>query len=247
MTLNSRNERPNRSILARAVTSHPHLIQSRACRLLLAGRSGAVTFRRAGGLPGWQPCKPTRCRTNLPARPTVVCRSWLATILAHQSNRMQENCGPTRAASKCGKSLSGHKRSADASSQDARPGRNPLAAVVNGVDGDAKRAKVEMPPPPPRTAAPGTQARPGPSLSRPFSRAASASGPASAAAAAVGPRASGSGGSERRWQLSDFDIGKPLGKGKFGNVYLAREKGHKFIVALKVRLPLPTLVCAHRL
>lgn len=39
----------------------------------------------------------------------------------------------------------------------------------------------------------------------------------------------------QRWQLSDFDIGKPLGKGKFGNVYLAREKQSKYIVALKVR------------
>jgi len=36
------------------------------------------------------------------------------------------------------------------------------------------------------------------------------------------------------WSLSDFDIGKPLGKGKFGSVYLAREKNSKFIVALKV-------------
>ena len=35
-------------------------------------------------------------------------------------------------------------------------------------------------------------------------------------------------------QLSDFEIGKPLGRGKFGNVYLAREKETKFIVALKV-------------
>ena len=35
-------------------------------------------------------------------------------------------------------------------------------------------------------------------------------------------------------QLSDFDIGKPLGRGKFGNVYLAREKRSKYIVALKV-------------
>ena len=35
-------------------------------------------------------------------------------------------------------------------------------------------------------------------------------------------------------QLSDFDIGKPLGRGKFGNVYLAREKQSKYIVALKV-------------
>eukprot|EP01134_Creolimax_fragrantissima_P002267 CFRG2267T1 len=40
--------------------------------------------------------------------------------------------------------------------------------------------------------------------------------------------------SGRRWELSDFEIGRPLGKGKFGNVYLAREKHSKFIVALKV-------------
>lgn len=39
---------------------------------------------------------------------------------------------------------------------------------------------------------------------------------------------------KHKWILSDFDIGKPLGKGKFGNVYLAREKKSKFIVALKV-------------
>lgn len=38
----------------------------------------------------------------------------------------------------------------------------------------------------------------------------------------------------RKWTLEDFEIGKPLGQGKFGNVYLAREKKHKYIVALKV-------------
>jgi serine/threonine protein kinase len=38
----------------------------------------------------------------------------------------------------------------------------------------------------------------------------------------------------RQWTIQDFEIGKPLGQGKFGNVYLAREKKHKFIVALKV-------------
>ncbi|XP_059176389.1 aurora kinase C-like [Physella acuta] len=37
-----------------------------------------------------------------------------------------------------------------------------------------------------------------------------------------------------KWSLSDFDIGRPLGKGKFGNVYLAREKKSKYIVALKL-------------
>lgn len=36
------------------------------------------------------------------------------------------------------------------------------------------------------------------------------------------------------WELSNFDIGRPLGRGKFGNVYLAREKDSKFVVALKV-------------
>lgn len=38
----------------------------------------------------------------------------------------------------------------------------------------------------------------------------------------------------RRWTLDDFDIGRPLGRGKFGNVYLCREKKSRFIVALKV-------------
>ena len=38
----------------------------------------------------------------------------------------------------------------------------------------------------------------------------------------------------KTWELTDFDIGKPLGRGKFGNVYLAREKKSHYIVALKV-------------
>lgn len=29
---------------------------------------------------------------------------------------------------------------------------------------------------------------------------------------------------KRVWSLSDFEIGRPLGHGKFGSVYLAREK-----------------------
>ncbi|GLT67620.1 hypothetical protein SLA2020_399140 [Shorea laevis] len=28
---------------------------------------------------------------------------------------------------------------------------------------------------------------------------------------------------KKQWSLQDFEIGKPLGKGKFGRVYLARE------------------------
>lgn len=36
------------------------------------------------------------------------------------------------------------------------------------------------------------------------------------------------------WSIDDFEIGRPLGRGKFGHVYLAREKKSKYIVALKV-------------
>lgn len=28
---------------------------------------------------------------------------------------------------------------------------------------------------------------------------------------------------KRNWSIADFEIGKPLGKGKFGRVYLARD------------------------
>lgn len=38
----------------------------------------------------------------------------------------------------------------------------------------------------------------------------------------------------KQWSLNDFEIGKPLGRGKFGAVYLAREKKSKYIVAIKV-------------
>lgn len=39
---------------------------------------------------------------------------------------------------------------------------------------------------------------------------------------------------KKSWSLVNFDIGRPLGRGKFGNVYLAREKETKFVIALKV-------------
>ncbi|KAG5048605.1 hypothetical protein JHK85_009708 [Glycine max] len=37
---------------------------------------------------------------------------------------------------------------------------------------------------------------------------------------------SGSTAEQRRWMLNDFDIGKPLRKGKFDQVYLARERSY---------------------
>ncbi|MPC41316.1 Aurora kinase A [Portunus trituberculatus] len=43
------------------------------------------------------------------------------------------------------------------------------------------------------------------------------------------------GGSKKDlWALDNFEIGRPLGRGKFGNVYLAREKSSHVILALKV-------------
>ncbi|KAI9989384.1 hypothetical protein PInf_019663 [Phytophthora infestans] len=38
----------------------------------------------------------------------------------------------------------------------------------------------------------------------------------------------------KAWSLSDFEIGRELGTGKFGQVYLAREKSSRMYVALKV-------------
>ena len=36
------------------------------------------------------------------------------------------------------------------------------------------------------------------------------------------------------WKIDNFEIGRPLGNGQFGHVYLAREKKSKLIVALKI-------------
>ena len=38
---------------------------------------------------------------------------------------------------------------------------------------------------------------------------------------------------KRIWSLNDFEIGKYLGSGKFGKVYLARERQTNFIIVLK--------------
>lgn len=38
----------------------------------------------------------------------------------------------------------------------------------------------------------------------------------------------------KNWSLDDFEIGKPIGRGGFGKVYLARTKKEHFICAIKV-------------
>ena len=54
---------------------------------------------------------------------------------------------------------------------------------------------------------------------------------------------------DRPWGLDDFSLGKPIGKGKFGNVYLAKEKRTKCPVALKVlfKAPMVAANCVHTL
>ncbi|KAH7725659.1 aurora kinase A [Aphelenchoides avenae] len=41
---------------------------------------------------------------------------------------------------------------------------------------------------------------------------------------------------KHQWSLKDFDIGRPLGKGKFGNVYLARDHKYKIVILFKSQL-----------
>ncbi|CAJ0573622.1 unnamed protein product, partial [Mesorhabditis spiculigera] len=38
----------------------------------------------------------------------------------------------------------------------------------------------------------------------------------------------------KSWTIKDFEIGRPLGKGRFGSVYLCREGNSKYVVAMKV-------------
>ena len=49
--------------------------------------------------------------------------------------------------------------------------------------------------------------------------------------------------------MEDFTLGKPLGKGKFGNVYLAKQKKTNFPVALKVlfKAPMQSAGCVNAL
>ncbi|KAJ2743456.1 spindle assembly checkpoint kinase [Coemansia sp. BCRC 34301] len=42
------------------------------------------------------------------------------------------------------------------------------------------------------------------------------------------------GNGNRKWNILDFDVGRVLGKGKFGRAYLARERNSNFICALKI-------------
>eukprot|EP00607_Mallomonas_marina_P002946 CAMPEP_0182431676 /NCGR_PEP_ID=MMETSP1167-20130531/50917_1 /TAXON_ID=2988 /ORGANISM="Mallomonas Sp, Strain CCMP3275" /LENGTH=472 /DNA_ID=CAMNT_0024618279 /DNA_START=7 /DNA_END=1422 /DNA_ORIENTATION=- len=53
----------------------------------------------------------------------------------------------------------------------------------------------------------------------------------------------------RPWTIADFILSKPIGKGKFGNVYLSKEKRSRTPVALKVlfKTPMVSAECVHNL
>jgi len=55
-------------------------------------------------------------------------------------------------------------------------------------------------------------------------------------------RRPGAEASRRKWSLDDFEMGKPLGRGKFGHVYMAKEKESGVIIALKVLSKAPMIV-----
>ena len=39
---------------------------------------------------------------------------------------------------------------------------------------------------------------------------------------------------KKQWKIADFNLGRALGKGRFGNVYLAKVKKSKCVLALKI-------------
>ena len=149
---------------------------------------------------------------------------------------MQENYGAPAATDKA-KSIG--KRPLEAGSGDAgqKLARKSALQPINPNSAHAAPQPGSMGPPPPRktpsavrpAAVAQPQAVPTQLEAAGEGRAAVVQRPSSGSAAAVARAV-------RRWQLTDFDIGKPLGRGKFGNVYLARERQSKYIVALKVRV-----------
>lgn len=125
----------------------------------------------------------------------------------------------------------------------AAAGSGPTAAPPppDGCGKPTKGAWREVPPYEP--AAGAALAAVGAAVAAPAASATTTVRPHAAAAATVttapppgssSAAASSAAAADRSWRLDDFDIGRPLGKGKFGNVYLAREKASRYIVALKV-------------
>uniref|UniRef100_A0A182XV80 Aurora kinase n=1 Tax=Anopheles stephensi TaxID=30069 RepID=A0A182XV80_ANOST len=129
---------------------------------------------------------------------------------------------------------------------------NAAKVAGKGVEGQSHGGVFkapQLPPPVARTAAPSSSSKPGaekpppktddgcqpepmdttPSSDKPADGGERPSGTNSDPNQQAAPKPA-----KKVWTLSNFDIGRPLGRGKFGNVYLAREKETKFVIALKV-------------
>ncbi|KAL0637071.1 spindle assembly checkpoint kinase [Maublancomyces gigas] len=140
----------------------------------------------------------------------------------------EENVNPNPAKSKTAIIPSGAAAAALASLQDKQqaqhrqqqePARHPLLkiAVHNQNNANNQWRPSDMPPPsPPRKTieSSGLESR--------------RSNPASSSLSIPQPL------SPRDFHLGMFEIGRPLGKGKFGRVYLAKERKNGFVCALKV-------------
>ena len=124
------------------------------------------------------------------------------------------------------------KKAAPASGSTTAPASGSSNVEAPGAN-DAGRAKKAAAAVPAVAPASGSTTAPASGSSNVKAPGANVAGPAKKAAAAAPASGSTPG---RQWAISDFDIGKPLGQGKFGKVYLGREKvsGKKKLVAIKV-------------
>ncbi|XP_055903644.1 aurora kinase C [Eupeodes corollae] len=112
-----------------------------------------------------------------------------------------------------------------------KPTNNPAPPVTtNNTKTETKQTSIETKPQPSTASATATTTAS--ATTKPVEKVAAASQPPNAPTTGdcQGQKTDG----KKVWALSNFDIGRSLGCGKFGNVYLAREKESKFVVALKV-------------
>ena len=145
-----------------------------------------------------------------------------------QASPLQENALALAGARGLGTASAG-KRPAEAAAEEGTENKMPKLNALRMMSSNAPNAPAERPEQPTTKRASGMAPPPPRNALLPGRSGMSDAGPAQRVdnAASSAPA--------RSWQLTDFDIGKPLGRGKFGNVYLARERGSKYIVALKVR------------
>jgi aurora kinase, other len=118
-----------------------------------------------------------------------------------------------------------------ASKQGAGGGPAAAAAAAAAATTAAAAAAGRAPLRPANRGGPAPSAAATTTHTKPASTAAAA--PLATTTIANKPSSDNSSG-KKAWTLDDFDVGRPLGRGKFGAVYLARERQSGYVVALKV-------------